>query len=190
MVHRYVSGRGPLSVPPPPFGALYRGAVPVANEGLPVRGCFARREVLQVGKNLAPEAGDVQVPGSGFETAQVGESLGQEPRRAASVARPEVVEANAHLKDALVEKPDAVRLLAPLVFEVFVAPVELAPVKERDTLQNPPGERFPGPDAVFASDSRNPSRSRRQLAARTSGRPSSGLYRSTRCRTPLPRTSS
>ncbi len=92
-----------------------------------------------------------------------------------------MVEADADLKDALVEEPDAARLLHPGVFEVLVALEELPAVELLYALADEVGEAFGKVRLRLPSRSRSRRRSSRPRPRNwRCGRPSSGSRTSRR----------
>src|SRR5919107_5642094 len=123
-----------------------------------------RFELLEAGLALADQLRHVEAEGRRFELFESGGAVAQQAGGSAPVAVLQVVEADAHLQDSLVEVADAPGLVHPGLFEILVALEELAPV---EFLYAPEDEvrqffgRFTGrpPGQRFVSRSRNPRRS-------------------------------
>src|SRR5215203_1597758 len=113
-----------------------------------------RFELSEAGLALADQLRHVDAEGRRFELLESGGAVAQQAGGAAPVAVLQVVEADAHLQDALVEITDAPGLVHPGLFEILVALEELAPVEflyapEDEVRQflgrftgRPPGQRF------------------------------------------------
>src|SRR5919112_1627490 len=88
-----------------------------------------RFELLEAGLPLADQLRHVEAEGRRFELFESGGAVAQQAGGSAPVAVLQVVEADAHLQDALVEITDASGLVHPGLFEILVALEELAPVE-------------------------------------------------------------
>src|SRR5918997_4763635 len=140
-------------------------------------------EFFEAPLGLAHEPGDVEAQGFGLELVEAFDAAAQDAGRTAPVPVLLVVEADADLKDALVEEPHAARLLHPGVLEVLVALEELSAVEllyaPADEVREAVGEVRSG----LPTRSRSPRRSspRRRHQPRC-GHPSSGSRTSPRRR--------